>query len=425
MFMKISAPTINIQAIPDKFRSTQLSWICAIVAVNNIIYFTPNLSLGYYIFWAVVLCFSLPKDKISFRLSGIVFWLACILSIIVNDVPTFFSPWLRLSTFVVITALIGPFVHSNHLWSFREKMFWIMRYLFMWVTLLSFFGMFFGFAKYHSLNGYFCGITSHSMLLGIIAANTVLFSLYKFFTSQTLKDTKPHTCPIDNILNSKIFWLLCMAISLLMVFRAGSRVAFIACVVGAVILCFLMNILHQKRTILLLFLFFAALILGHSVWTPHFEYLEKKNNGIVTAIDYSSRALAWKFHWDSFRNNPVAGVGFAAADLSDSSMSIDNESGHIESGNSWISICAMTGSIGIATFSIMFLQSIVDLLKQWREHKEQSYFLLALLVFYIIHMCAEGYIFAAGGIAFFNFWLLLGVIQAGSLSKVTQNEFSK
>ena len=68
-------------------------------------------------------------------------------------------------------------------------------------------------------------------------------------------------------------------------------------------------------------------------------------------------------------------------------------------------------------FCISPVDGMAIFIKIEKKSSKEAGLLLSLLIFYLIHMCAEGYIFAAGSFAFFYFWLLLGTIQAYSIQQ--------
>jgi hypothetical protein len=125
----------------------------------------------------------------------------------------------------------------------------------------------------------------------------------------------------------------------------------------------------------------------------------------------ASRSLHWNARLYEFNSAPVFGIGFATADVaSPVAVGINMETGGLEPGSSWIAILAMTGIFGFGTIALLFIYLFISL---WKEKKDLSNagLLGGLLVFFTLHMLAEGYFLAAGGFLFFYVWLLLGVID--------------
>ena len=93
----------------------------------------------YYVLIAIslALLLVLSGKHISVSFSGIILISVCAISILVNDIPDFFRPWLRLGIFSVTIFLVGPFINGSILMKFRMTVFWYVQYLFVAITLLS------------------------------------------------------------------------------------------------------------------------------------------------------------------------------------------------------------------------------------------------------------------------------------------------
>ena len=144
---------------------------CVLIA-NNIA-FIPSIGAIYYLIMMIVLLLMLYKSS-KMRVSGGMIWLyiTCIISIILNDVPTFFHPYMRFGSFFMMTALLSPFVVSVTFTRFRIQTFatimGLLQYVIVGSILFRIIGL--GYEK-----GYFQGITNHSMVLGPFATLSALF----------------------------------------------------------------------------------------------------------------------------------------------------------------------------------------------------------------------------------------------------------
>ena len=376
-----------------------LSLFVACLMINRVVWFTPDLGNFYYVLIAISLALLLfiSSKQISVSLSGIILILVCAISIVFNDIPEFFRPWLRLGIFSATVFLIGPFVNGPTPIKFRISVFWYVQYLFIAITLLSLVGRFVGLSQFQG--GYWCGVTTHSMLLGMVAANTTIFLLYELASRPDIRGKA------RIIISGSLF------ISLLLVMGAGSRAAFLACMAGIFVFCFMAFKQHQTK---LIKFFLPALILlfcTYQIWNPFLDQLKRKNNNDLSTLNLDTREDLWRKNWESFKSNPVIGVGFASIEIESGEFqsSLGNR-GQVETGNSWLSVLSMTGIVGGICIASIMLMTAAQLRRISESKNHIGALLSALLTFYCVHMCGEGYIFAGGSVAFFNFWLLIGTI---------------
>lgn len=376
------------------------AWLLTLIAVNNVIYLTPSLASGYYVVMAAGLLYGLAVSRahITFNPAGILFWLACAVSIVANEVPAFFSPWQRLGTFVIVSGLLGPFLFSRELCRMRIFMFRAVNILFAVVIVASFLGLFCGVSRYHAYSGYFCGITTHSMLLGPISGCTVLYMFYQLYHWKNSGKGK------------KLFFLIVLFMSVCLLFGAASRSAFIATAVGVVVLhCIYVR--NRKAKLYKIALFgILALVIFTPALEPYYAKLLAKN-GNEEFLNFDSRADHWRLHWESFKENPLTGIGFSAI-VVDPEINTLGDNGRVETGSSWLSILSMTGILGFCSFCFLLMGAFRILYRNLRRHELEVAFGSGLLSFWCVHMLAEGYVLSAGGLLFFSFWLLLGTIYS-------------
>ncbi len=126
--------------------------------------------------------------------------------------------------------------------------------------------------------------------------------------------------------------------------------------------------------------------------------------------------FCWQNLWEKFIDQPINGIGFCSVRLVDE-IAIEHakRTGHAESGSSWLGVLSMTGILGGSSVIIILISTIHSLQKVILLDRLRGSYLVGILIFFIMHMCAEGYIFSAGSMAFFIFWLLIGTIQAESM----------
>lgn len=365
------------------------------VLIGNNIAFIPSIGAIYYLIMMIVLLLMLYKSS-KMRVSGGMIWLyiTCIISIIFNDVPTFFHPYMRFGSFFMMTALLSPFVVSATFTRFRIQTFatimGLLQYVIVGSILFRIIGL--GYEK-----GYFQGITDHSMILGPFAALSALFCIYQLLAGH--KDWK-----------RKIFYFSLLACALFCVLQAASRTAFIGCIVS--IFVFLLIYYHRNfpKYVKLLVSIGGVLVLTFPLWQQYLDKLLEKNRGASSELSIDSREALWNQRIKEFKYSPIIGIGFASVDSNSQEGSTFSDDGKVETGSSWLCALSMTGICGFGALLFLFIRSFIQLWRMRNIVPLLSSFLIAVLCFYIIHMIAEGYIYAGGNVLFFGIWLLIGVI---------------
>jgi len=317
------------------------------------------------------------------------------LSIIFNDIPSFFKPYQRFIAFLIMISLTSPFLHTPSLNYLRLKIFQFLSILLTIFVVFSFLGIVLGFPLMIGRGGY-TGFFSHSMILGPIAALSMLFSFHWASSTTNIK--------------YKIFLFSISGISFLTSVAAGSRVALIAGMVGIIFYLYKMKQGNIKHFTKVMFLIITILTITFPVWKSYtarisgkMAYAANEDNMLVT------RTWLWQNRIMEFKSSPLVGVGFASADTSIAKR-FDPQTGKVEPGSSWLAILSMTGLLG-------FIPTLLFILNKFRSIircKSKLYhcsLLGSLLIFFVIHLFAEGYILSAGSGMFFIFWLLLGRIE--------------
>ncbi len=375
----------------------KLALFTAFIVVNNIVAVTFSLALFYYIIMFVVLLKSIKKSRIEcISATGIFFLLAILSSILVNDIPAFFKPWLRFATFLMVFLLISPVLKSRYLRTLRIDVF---RYILLFlqpVVIGSFFLYFVGISFTRSV--VYSGLTSHSMLLGPCCAITGLSALPLFASSSSKW--------------LRYYYGILFVVSFLTLGLAASRGAFLSFIVGLII--FLFSWFKGRRFIMLriIIAFGIVMMFSASLWRPYVQpILDKNERNVEMGGMASSRDVHWKQRINEFKSSPLFGIGFCAVSEGEGAT-FDAQTGGVETGSSWLSVLSMTGIWGFIWFVTFFFQAIRELVINM--HTNRFFFVLcsSLMAFWVVHMLSEGYILAAGSFLFFNCWLTLGVIDA-------------
>ena len=338
--------------------------------------------------------------------------LACATSIVLGNPPAVFNSWLRLGLFCIVLIVTSPIVSSASINRFRVYLFsWISK-ICVFVGVGSFFAYFLGvnYMQVYSvgqsitLSGLFGGLTPHSMLLGPISAFGLLRCLFLLF--------ERHKADVMAVYYLYFGAFTCFVAVLFSASRSAAGAALVAS-------CYLIyaKLKHQIGKIfkILLCLLCLSVPLGPMIMDFSSGLLDKQNANIESGSMFSSRESLWNARMNEFLESPFYGVGFAALRImNDKSTSI---SGQIEPGTSYGAVLSMTGIFG----GIIFFYIIMAAFR--RKRGEQISMPQIYLVFFLLHLFVEGYIFAGGSSLCFIFWLCIGstfaIKQTHELSKLT------
>lgn len=333
--------------------------------------------------------FGLPKlDKLTFG-----FLIISLLSLLLNNVNPVFHAYERLMLFTLLLLSFSPLLQSDCAREFRAKVFVMVLWGAVLISVISFFCYFLG-INYMKIEGgsyllnkagTFGGITTQSMALGPISGIATLFMTY-----QALETSK------------KIYWL-CAALCAASVLFAASRSAFIATVIGELAIVYTYS---SSKTVVLKKIVPIVLILcvSYPLWNSALDGLQKKNHSeLSNGIDIASRANKWDSRLEEFKDSPLIGIGFVTVSERDY---YDVNTGIIEPGSSWLATLSMTGILGFIVFCGMYFRGIHRTLKNQIKANRMVGCILILLG---IHMIAEGHIFSAGAFLCFMVWITIGV----------------
>lgn len=366
---------------------------CLNFVVNNSVF---NLSMGSLYYGVIILSLSilflnLKKPILNWNI--VLFIIACLISIFVNEIPYFYRPIERLIGFIAILALFGPLLQSYNIGIFKKNLFEYVNTSIVILVFLSFLGLVVKSPIVFMGRGGYTGFFNHSMFLSPMAAISMLTCTYRGIKSSTKK--------------LRIMFYSMAFVSFIVCMTAGSRAALLAGLLS--IMYFLYQIRKRKlgQFAQTLFLIISIAILSFPLWETYTEKIiykmeySEREGGLLT-----TREELWNRRINEFISSPIFGIGF-----SNDSSKTENDSvigdGQIEPGSSWLVIFSMTGVLGFILF-IRFLVKNLKLIKRQKNDK-YSVFLQSLILFFMVHMFAEGYILSAGSGLFFYFWLLQGV----------------
>lgn len=354
----------------------------------------------YYGSFLFLVIYSLKSLKVN--ILSLLFVFAGCISIIVNDIDVRFQPWFRLAAFCIVIMAIGPLNESVDSIKRRFLIFKHITFVIVLATLISFLCYFLSIPQFfHEGKSLYKGLFSHSMLLGPMTAVSTLACLYYYYAKKPKK-------------RQKIVIIGSMVLSFLCCLLAGSRAALGGLIIASFFLMFAVY-KEQKKKLLMAFSGFCLVgVLLAPLWYPYTENIRMKQEASEGNL-YSTREDRWNDRINEINTNPIFGNGFASMNLEISKVGYMDD-GTVEPGSSWLFILSSMGIIG---FIIFFMMVIMPLLKIYKSKIAQDnivYLLYAIIIFFSIHMLAEGYVTASGSFLFFYVWLCIGLIQRKSLT---------
>ena len=376
-----------------------LGWLIAFMIVSNSTILLPfSWGIGYYAVLLCALIFVVSKPGIKINLYMACLYAAAMLSITLNDVPSFFKPWPRFGTFLLLTLIVAPSLMGKVAAKFKVHLFSSIVLLLNGVMIISIVMLFLGMGRNY-LAGWFHGAMTHSMLMGPVAAIVSLFGLYQLQYRFRKKWVRyAYMCSI--------------ASSFLCLLQTGSRSALIGAVLSILSFMYFRYAAHIGRVVRNYCILGLLLIAAFPMWSPYADKIIEKNQGNTAALDTSSRSEHWEQRFAEWESSPIYGIGFSSVDAQSEVSTYDRSTGGVETGNSWLSVLSMTGLLGGTCVFVIFFVAIVRGWKVLRFSSPVGAFLLSILVFFIFHMMAEGYIFAGGNFLNTQLWLLLGTIYS-------------
>ncbi|MDE5757504.1 MAG: O-antigen ligase family protein [Allobaculum sp.] len=286
---------------------------------------------------------------------------------------------------------VSSLFESNKLVNFRKKVFYLILYWSILLSAGSFIARFMGinfmtsyWGKDISAVGYFGGLTNHSMLLGPISGLSTIFLIYRFLITK----------------NSILLILAVMSIGSLMF--SASRAALLSTILGLAVLIYILN----KSSKYIIQYSILLIILGSITfpyWNNALSGVAEKNGGSAIELSTSTRDSKWENRLNEFESDPLLGIGFSCVDLNNHADY--SSEGGTETGSSWLSVLSMTGILGASTLLIILIKAFSNI---YHSSAPDVSLVGAILMFFIVSMMAEGYIFAGGNFLCIMFWLSLG-----------------
>lgn len=367
--------------------------IYMILIAIGFIGFLPSLPIAVkailYVFGALTVIINKKTQNMSYIL--FLFYLA--LNLIVCSPASFFKPWERLLLFVTLFVTVTAAFQSDKIVRLRAQALKILLSICILLSFFSFFCFFLGinyfktdldYSDYISNVGWFAGLYNHSMVLGPMSGISVCASMYLFLTKR------------------EKMYLICAIICAGSVMLAASRTAFVAMIISMI---FLLYRYSAKKRTFVKYLVSSIFILTVTfpLWNSSLDRMAAKQENFEEQGRFGTRTNKWENRIAEFSSSPLIGIGFSS--VGENSGDLDNNSGVVEPGTSWLAVLSMTGIIGfLFVFSFFFKAYRINLNSLQRD----APLLMSLLVFISIHMMGEGYIYAAGNPTCVIAWLIVG-----------------
>lgn len=382
-----------------------LAFVVAFSTFSGVFHLNPIYYIGVTLLF-ILISYVPSVGIIHFKSKSILLLLTiCVISLIINQPPTYFRVWNRLALYIIILIAYSPLFYSSSINKNRAIFYVSIIKVMIIFSVLSFIGYFFG-INYFSVNGetlaydvagHFSGFTSHSMALAPISSISAIYCLSKFLST----DSKGFYKNIWIVLT-----LACVGATLL----SASRGALGGLILGVVVVIYRFKHGRMGAFIKYILIVSAFLATTFSVWGSLSDYVIQKNESNIEkgGIIYSRKdKMAARIY--EIKNNPLTGVGFCTVD--ERVDYVNKEKGTIEPNSSWLCVFSMTGIFGFLVFLYIFVDSFIIALKRVKDNNS-AILLSGIIAFLSIHLMIEGYVFAGGSYLCGFFWLTLGVIFA-------------
>ena len=314
-------------------------------------------------------------------------------TLLILDPPSIFSPWMRFMLFIGVLVIASPLFQNTFLQIFRQYCLYSILAICIIVSIISFIFFFMGinFMDYTAnldfaeKGGLFGGLANHSIVLGIVSGISICTLLFLGITKRW-------------------WWLVLIIPCVGSLLFAASRGAVGATIVGAIAILIASRKYSNSRTkIWVILLTTIAAMFYVSNNTNIMDGINSKSVDRSSSF-FESREDKVNYRIEEFQESPIIGIGFSTISLHGGDE-IDIQSGRIEPGSSWFSLLSMTGIIGF----IFFISIIYKCFRaQINNSSQYNILLLGLLLFFVVSLFSEGYVFAAGSPLCFMLWLLIG-----------------
>ncbi len=353
-----------------------------------------------FIILSMVLVFMARGVEMNVNKACVAFLVAGAISIMGNDIPTFFKPWQRFALFAMMVVGCSPMLRGPEI----DK---VKRHLYMgglWavgiITMLSFIGYFAGFGQrmWGFVNSYM-GVTGHANFLGFYTMVSMVWIASLFFRCTEMKERY--------IMIG--LWVACVITLLLCASRSALACGLVG-TIAAVYLRFQQNATALMNSILV---GVVIVIMSLPYLLPYAEVMMKKNMDFdnMDSVVADTRGSIWELRQSELAQSPVIGIGAYSCDTSlpNADIFYDATNGSIELGSSYLGLLAQCGWLGFICFLLVAVPIVRKCIRYaFRERTPYAQLWLPILACCLMHMFFEGYLMTAGAVQCIIVWMALG-----------------
>lgn len=344
----------------------------------------------------------------------VVYLCVCLLSIILNSIPTYYQTPVRFGVFILLLSSFSSLVNSRKIALMRLHLFHIFSLLTVVLVTINYLFFSAGFANREQMerfeeHGIFTGSTANNEmgLLGAVSIMFIISFMGKFYKKLGWV--------------SKLLLSGCLVCAISMMAMASSRMGLICSILSVVFVMYRLN----SKSFLKLCIAGAILIVGMCVtanlFSDKFRYMLAKNGDSVETININSRDDMWQARIKEFKESPIYGIGFAYMKYGWGQGMAAKAKGRIETGSGWMSVLSQTGGLGVLCMLMMVLPNLIFLIRR----KSTSYccaWYSGMCVMFVLQPVTEAYITTVGAVLCCLFWLNYSVIDSFRTGLLTEND---
>lgn len=374
---------------------------------------------GYKLYYPIIILFSFfiyqKKDNIDIRY--LFFLIACLVSIIFNDIPSFFRSQYRFIGFIFLFVAFSGMYNNRKIALIRLHTLYIFSLLAVLLVVINYVLLKMGYVNSKQMElyeelGYYSGSTGNNEMGSLGAISIVVLSTYfmKFY-----KKITPFC---------KILFLVFFIASISMLAMASSRMALLCALISILLAVYKNNKRNFLKLMISFFIVFLLVIVCASFFGDMFSYMLSKQGGDIANVDTSSRDELWNFRLREFKESPLWGVGFACARYWLNGYGINFESGVVEFASGWLAVLSQLGVLGFVSLMLIVVPNVLYILRN-RLNSYCSLWLSSLTVVFVFQPFTEAYITNVGAVLCCLFWLCYSVIDSFRKGYIVESDLFK
>lgn len=321
------------------------------------------------------------------------------LSIMSNDIPSFFKPWQRLGLFTLLMIGCSPLINGKEINKVRRQMTMGALWAVGLITVWSFLGRFTGQGQYLPgiVNGYM-GVTGHPNFLGFFVTVTMVWCAALFFRCTKM---------IERVIVASVW-----AMGLVVILMAASRTSTACALIGSLV-CIYLRLQKSAGNLATSAVVIAGLVVFcWPIIAPYTATMMKKDTSMdADTMVAASRGAIWDLRYAEHDEAPWLGVGAYSCDiyLPNAQVFYSEGTGSIELGSSYLGLLSQCGWFGLLAFlGILITIAWKAYRYATKERTPYAQLMFALCVALGAHMVFEGYAMTAGAVQCVILWMIIG-----------------